>query len=92
MPEAAPGNGSNKSLETALLLEKYEPVAIIGIGMRVPADNNTPAEFAEFLKRGCSRHRADPKRSLGCRRDLFQRIGRKGKKSSKQRRLSVTHR
>ena len=54
MPEAAPANGSDKSLETALLLEKYEPIAIVGIGMRVPGDNNTPAEFAEFLKRGRS--------------------------------------
>ncbi|MBV9985723.1 type I polyketide synthase [Bradyrhizobium sp.] len=54
MPEAVPANGSDRSLETALLLEKYEPIAIVGIGMRVPGDNNSPAEFAEFLKRGRS--------------------------------------
>jgi acyl transferase domain-containing protein len=35
-----------------LLLEKYEPIAIIGMGLRFPGDNNSPAVFDEFLRLG----------------------------------------
>ena len=37
-----------------LLLEKYEPIAIIGMGLRFPGDNNTPAVFDQFLRAGGS--------------------------------------
>ncbi|MFE6775886.1 SDR family NAD(P)-dependent oxidoreductase [Streptomyces sp. NPDC057702] len=37
-----------------LLLEKYEPIAIVGVGLRFPGGNDTPAGFAEFLARGRS--------------------------------------
>ncbi|GGS14109.1 hypothetical protein GCM10010269_61770 [Streptomyces humidus] len=35
-----------------LLLEKYEPIALIGLGIRFPGDNDTPEEFSEFLREG----------------------------------------
>lgn len=35
-----------------LLLEKYEPIAIIGIGLRLPGDNHSTEEFRDFLRRG----------------------------------------
>lgn len=35
-----------------LLLEKYEPIAVIGFGFRFPGDNNTPEEFSAFLREG----------------------------------------
>ncbi len=37
-----------------LLLEKYEPIAVVGIGLRFPGSNETPADFAEFLRAGRS--------------------------------------
>ncbi|MEW9532094.1 SDR family NAD(P)-dependent oxidoreductase [Microbispora sp. NPDC049125] len=37
-----------------LLREKYEPVAIVGVGLRFPGGSNTPDEFAEFLAEGRS--------------------------------------
>ncbi|GGS24219.1 type I polyketide synthase [Actinokineospora fastidiosa] len=37
-----------------LMLEKYEPIAIVGIGLRFPGETRTPAEFAEFLREGRS--------------------------------------
>ncbi|MFV2097452.1 SDR family NAD(P)-dependent oxidoreductase [Micromonospora sp. LOL_014] len=43
-----------QALLRELLLEKYEPIAIVGIGLRMPGDNDTPAGFAEFLRRGGS--------------------------------------
>ncbi len=42
----------NDELVRKLLLEKYEPIAIIGMGLRFPGDNETPAGFAEFLRAG----------------------------------------
>lgn len=41
-------------LHKALLLEKYEPIAIVGIGLRLPGDNRTSADFASFLRAGGS--------------------------------------
>ncbi|GLZ42502.1 type I polyketide synthase [Actinokineospora sp. NBRC 105648] len=38
----------------ALLLEKYEPIAIVGIGLKFPGGSETPAEFADFLREGRS--------------------------------------
>ncbi|MGQ0838303.1 type I polyketide synthase [Actinokineospora sp.] len=38
----------------ALMLEKYEPIAIVGIGLRFPGGSETPAEFADFLREGRS--------------------------------------
>jgi acyl transferase domain-containing protein/D-arabinose 1-dehydrogenase-like Zn-dependent alcohol dehydrogenase/NADP-dependent 3-hydroxy acid dehydrogenase YdfG/acyl carrier protein len=37
-----------------LLREKYEPIAIVGIGIRFPGGNDTPQGFADFLARGGS--------------------------------------
>jgi acyl transferase domain-containing protein/acyl carrier protein len=37
-----------------LMLEKYEPIAIVGIGLRFPGETRSPAEFAEFLREGRS--------------------------------------
>ncbi|MFD3775770.1 type I polyketide synthase [Streptomyces sp. NPDC058612] len=41
-------------LTRKLLLEKYEPIAIVGMGLRFPGDNNTLEEFADFLQDGRS--------------------------------------
>ncbi len=41
-------------LQNALLLEKYEPIAIVGIGLRLPGNARTPAEFATLLREGRS--------------------------------------
>jgi acyl transferase domain-containing protein len=38
----------------SLMLEKFEPIAIIGVGLRLPGNNRTPTEFAEFLRAGQS--------------------------------------
>ncbi|MFI1330731.1 type I polyketide synthase [Streptomyces sp. NPDC020845] len=35
-----------------LLLEKYEPIAIVGIGLRLPDGNDTRESLAEFLRSG----------------------------------------
>src|SRR5216683_1529270 len=37
-----------------LLLQRYEPVAIVGIGLRFPGGNVNPAGFAEFFRTGRS--------------------------------------
>lgn len=37
-----------------LLRAKYEPIAIVGMGLRLPGGNDTPAEFAAFLRAGGS--------------------------------------
>ncbi|MFD0339537.1 SDR family NAD(P)-dependent oxidoreductase [Streptomyces sp. NPDC127117] len=42
------------ALLRSLLLEKYEPIAVIGLGIRLPGENNTPEEFSEFLREGRS--------------------------------------
>ena len=41
-------------LAEQLLLEKYEPIAIVGMGLRFPGRNENPAEFADFLEAGRS--------------------------------------
>jgi acyl transferase domain-containing protein/acyl carrier protein len=43
-----------------LLLEKYEPIAIVGVGLRFPGGSNSPAEFTEFLREGRSGIRPVP--------------------------------
>lgn len=35
-----------------LLLENYEPIAIVGMGLRLPGGNETPEQFASFLRDG----------------------------------------
>ncbi|WP_239485298.1 type I polyketide synthase [Micromonospora humidisoli] len=44
----------NDDLVRKLLMEKYEPIAIVGMGLRLPGNNETPEEFAEFLRAGRS--------------------------------------
>ena len=46
---AKSGNGSR---ERELLLEKYEPIAVVGMSVRLPGNNETPEQFAEFLRAG----------------------------------------
>ncbi|MFD8687715.1 SDR family NAD(P)-dependent oxidoreductase [Streptomyces sp. NPDC059651] len=43
-----------------LLLEKHEPIAIVGVGMRFPGGNSTLPGFAEFLEQGRSGTRPIP--------------------------------
>ena len=43
-----------------LLLEKYEPIAVVGIGLRFPGGSTNPDEFAEFLRAGRSGIRQVP--------------------------------
>ncbi|ROP29947.1 myxalamid-type polyketide synthase MxaB [Couchioplanes caeruleus] len=43
---------SDPEILRELLLEKYEPIAIVGIGVRFPGGNRTPDGFAEFLRAG----------------------------------------
>ncbi|SDD18120.1 type I polyketide synthase [Actinokineospora iranica] len=38
----------------SLMLEKYEPIAIVGMGLRFPGGSGNPAEFADFLRAGRS--------------------------------------
>jgi acyl transferase domain-containing protein/NADPH-dependent curcumin reductase CurA/NADP-dependent 3-hydroxy acid dehydrogenase YdfG/acyl carrier protein len=45
---------------TDLLLEKCEPIAIVGVGLRFPGGSETPAEFADFLREGRSGIRPIP--------------------------------
>jgi myxalamid-type polyketide synthase MxaB len=40
------------SRERELLLEKYEPIAVVGMSVRLPGNNDTPEQFAEFLRAG----------------------------------------
>ncbi len=47
-------NQTNDDLLRDLLLEKYEPIAIVGIGLRLPGGNETPEDFADFLRSGQS--------------------------------------
>jgi myxalamid-type polyketide synthase MxaB len=42
----------NDSRERELLLEKYEPIAVVGMSVRFPGNNDTPEQFAEFLRAG----------------------------------------
>ena len=51
MNETVARNG-NDSRERELLLEKYEPIAVVGMSVRFPGDNDTPEQFAEFLRAG----------------------------------------
>lgn len=49
-----------EALIRRLLLEKYEPVAVVGIGLRFPGGNSTPGQFADFLRAGRSGIREVP--------------------------------
>ncbi|MET7419856.1 type I polyketide synthase [Dactylosporangium sp. NPDC005555] len=43
-----------RQLAEELLLERYEPVAVVGAGLRFPGGNDTLEGFAEFLREGRS--------------------------------------
>ena len=43
---------SQDDLIRELLLEKYEPIAIVGVGLRFPGGTKTVEEFGEFLRAG----------------------------------------
>ena len=51
MNETVARSGNN-SRERELLLEKYEPIAVVGMSVRFPGNNDTPEQFAEFLRAG----------------------------------------
>jgi acyl transferase domain-containing protein/NADPH:quinone reductase-like Zn-dependent oxidoreductase/acyl carrier protein len=62
MPSTTPGElddalatirQQNETIER-LLLEKYEPIAIVGIGLRFPGGNSTLDGFTDFLRDGRS--------------------------------------
>ncbi|SDC79437.1 type I polyketide synthase [Actinokineospora iranica] len=40
------------ALTRQLLAEKYEPIAIVGMGVHFPGDNDDPGKFADFLRAG----------------------------------------
>ncbi|WP_202919607.1 SDR family NAD(P)-dependent oxidoreductase [Streptomyces adustus] len=42
------------NLVKELLLEKYEPIAVIGMGLRLPGGSETLDQFSEFLREGRS--------------------------------------
>ncbi len=44
----------DKQLLDKLLREKYEPIAIVGMGFRFPGSNHSPDGFANFLREGRS--------------------------------------
>ncbi|MFX4292277.1 type I polyketide synthase [Streptomyces bohaiensis] len=51
MTDSVPASDKDHLLRR-LLLEKYEPIAVVGVGLRLPGDNTTPEGFAEFLAQG----------------------------------------
>ncbi len=51
MPDNA---AEQRELISRLLLEKYEPIAIVGMGVRFPGGNDTVDGFEEFLRSGGS--------------------------------------
>lgn len=54
MTEAVDETARHQRLLRELLLEKYEPIAIVGVGLRFPGRNDGPADFANFLHEGRS--------------------------------------
>src|SRR6476620_10917909 len=46
-------------------VDRREPVAIIGMGLRFPGGNNSPGEFSEFLANGRSAIGPIPEGRLG---------------------------
>jgi acyl transferase domain-containing protein/NADPH-dependent curcumin reductase CurA/acyl carrier protein len=51
VPDSPPQADADRELLTTLLLEKYEPIAVIGMGLRFPGAD-TPDELAESLRAG----------------------------------------
>lgn len=52
MTETVSKPKSSDALVRELLLEKFEPIAIIGMSLRFPGGNETPEQFAAFLRTG----------------------------------------
>jgi Beta-ketoacyl synthase, N-terminal domain len=50
--DTAAKSQNNDTLLRELVLEKFEPIAIIGVGLRFPGGSETPEEFAAFLRAG----------------------------------------
>ncbi len=48
------GPDAQRQILERLLLEKHEPVAVVGVGLRFPGGNDTLDGFAEFLRAGRS--------------------------------------
>ncbi|MEU3355415.1 SDR family NAD(P)-dependent oxidoreductase [Streptomyces sp. NPDC037389] len=59
MPSESVATPAGNTVET-LLREKYEPIAIVGIGLRFPGGSESLDEFDEFLRAGRSGIRALP--------------------------------
>ncbi len=53
-PLSSSSSGEHDELLRRLLLEKYEPIAIVGVGLRLPGGNDTRTDLADFLRSGSS--------------------------------------
>lgn len=54
MPDTVSKPRNSDALVREMLLEKYEPIAIVGMSLRFPGGSETPEEFAAFLRAGRS--------------------------------------
>ncbi|MFE9848750.1 SDR family NAD(P)-dependent oxidoreductase [Streptomyces sp. NPDC005576] len=78
-PRPAEEVGAGQETVEQLLLEKYEPIAVVGMGLRFPGDCGTPEEFEEFLREGRSGIRPLPQDRWDASRFVPDEAGEKGK-------------
>ncbi|MFJ4922357.1 SDR family NAD(P)-dependent oxidoreductase [Streptomyces sp. NPDC088725] len=78
-PGPAEEAGTGQETVEQLLLEKYEPIAVVGMGLRFPGDCDTPGEFEEFLREGRSGIRPLPEDRWDASRFVPGEPGEKGK-------------